>query len=101
MHRPIGEAFDPGFRCFILGEVGEHRVHLFGAGLRNVKLTDTKVYPCLLALLAKKASKLATGNHTRDVEKQPMRVTDVRLASMAFAREFHESREAGQNESSA
>ncbi len=47
MHRPIEEAFDAGFLCFILGEDGEHRVHLLDARLCNVKLTDMKAYPWL------------------------------------------------------
>ncbi|DBB01760.1 TPA: hypothetical protein ACH3X1_000378 [Trebouxia sp. C0004] len=45
--KPIEEAFDAGFLCFILGEDGEHRVHLLDARLCNVKLTDMKAYPWL------------------------------------------------------
>ena len=47
MHRPIEEAFHAEFLCFILGEDGEHRVHLLDARLCKVKLTDTKAYPWL------------------------------------------------------
>ena len=47
VHRPIEEAFDAGFLCFILGEDGERRVHLLDARLCDVKLTDTKAYPWL------------------------------------------------------
>ena len=46
-HRPIEEAFDAGYLCFILGEDGEHRVHLLDARLCNVRLTDMKAYPWL------------------------------------------------------
>ncbi|DBB00060.1 TPA: hypothetical protein ACH3X1_013917 [Trebouxia sp. C0004] len=45
--KPVEEAFDAGFLCFILGEDGEHRVHLLDARLYNVKLTDMKAYPWL------------------------------------------------------
>ena len=45
VHRPIEEAFDAGFLCFILGEDGEHHVHLLDARLYDVNLTDTKAYP--------------------------------------------------------
>ena len=44
MHRPIAEAFDAGFLCFVLGEDGEHCAHLLDARLCNVKVTDTKAY---------------------------------------------------------
>jgi hypothetical protein len=45
MFRPIQEAFDAGFLCFILDQDGEHRLHLLDKRLGNVKLTDTKAYP--------------------------------------------------------
>ncbi|KAL0050048.1 hypothetical protein WJX82_003469 [Trebouxia sp. C0006] len=45
--KPIEEAFHAGFLCFILGEDGEHRVHLLDARLWKVKLTNTKAYPWL------------------------------------------------------
>ena len=45
VHRPIEEAFDAGFLCFILGEDGEHRVHFLDARPCNVILTDMKAYP--------------------------------------------------------
>ncbi|DBA90046.1 TPA: hypothetical protein ACH3X2_004312 [Trebouxia sp. C0005] len=45
--KPIEEAFDAGFLCFILGEDGEHCVHLLDARLCDVKLTDRKNYPWL------------------------------------------------------
>ena len=47
MHRPIQEAFDAEYLCCILGEDGEHSVHLLDARLCNVKLTDTQAYPWL------------------------------------------------------
>ena len=45
MHRPIEEAFDAGFLCFIRGDDGEHRVHLLDDRLHNVRITDMKAYP--------------------------------------------------------
>jgi len=45
LFRPIQEAFDAGFLCFILDQDGEHRLHLLDKRLGNVKLTDTKAYP--------------------------------------------------------
>ncbi len=47
MYRPIKEAFDAGFLCFILGPDGEHHLHLLDTRLSNVKLTDMEAYPWL------------------------------------------------------
>ena len=57
MRRPIEEAFDAGFLCFILGKDGEHRVHLLDARLYDVKLTDMKAYPWLKPLGQEKMAK--------------------------------------------
>jgi len=57
MYRPIEEAFDAGFLCFILGQDGEHRLHLLDTRLGNVKLTDMKAYPWLKPLGQEKTSK--------------------------------------------
>ncbi len=45
MYRPVAEAFDAGFLCFILGPDGEHCLHLLDKRLSNVKLTDMESYP--------------------------------------------------------
>ena len=69
VHRPIKEAFDAGFLCFILGKDGEHRVHLLDARLYNVKLTDTKAYPWLKP---PGQERMAKGSKQQDIMKDVM-----------------------------
>jgi hypothetical protein len=65
MYRPIEEAFDAGFLCFILGQDGEHRLHLLDTRLRSIKLTDMKNYPWLKPVGQEKLS----NNKQQDVMK--------------------------------
>ena len=45
MFRPIQEAFDAGYLCFIPDQDGKHCLHLLDQKLRDVKLTDRIHYP--------------------------------------------------------
>ena len=61
MFRPIQEAFDAGYLCFVPDRDGEHRLHLLGSTLNNVKLSDVKRFPWVKLLgqdnVAKEAKK--------------------------------------------
>lgn len=80
VHRPIEEAFDAGFLCFILGEDGEHRVHLLDARLCNVKLTDMRAY---LWLKPPGQEKLAKESKQQDIMK------DVTQWVLCYAKGHH------------